>query len=82
MSAFFLNAYKYSIQTLNSVTLKKKSLYFNVVNGDMEISKGRGLLVVNSKMYYMGTTFTMKMISDDKVLCGDIVNNRNFYVLK
>ena len=42
----FLNAYKYSIQTLNYVTLNKKSLYFNVLNDNSETSKGRGLLVV------------------------------------
>ena len=47
-----------------------------------EILKGRGLLVVTYKLHYVGTTFTMKMNSNDKVLCGNIVHKQNFNVLK
>jgi hypothetical protein len=50
-SNFFLNAYKYSIQTLNSVTLEKKEIntLCYVLNDNSKISKGRGLLVVTYK---------------------------------
>jgi len=44
--------------------------------------KGRGLLVVNYKMNYVGTTFTMKMNSNDKILCDNIVNKQRINVLK
>jgi hypothetical protein len=44
--------------------------------------KGRGLLVVTYKMYYVGTTFTMKMNSNYKILCDNIVNKHNTKVLK
>ena len=81
-STCFLNAYKYSIQTLNYVTLTSLCLYFNVLNHNSEILKGRGLLVVTYKMHYVGTTFTMKMNSNDKNFCGNIVNKKHINVLK
>jgi hypothetical protein len=33
-------------------------------------------------MYYVGTTFTMKINSNDKILCGNIVNKQDINVLK
>jgi hypothetical protein len=36
------------------------------LNLNLEISKGRGLLVKIYKLYYAGIAFTMKMNSDDK----------------
>jgi hypothetical protein len=61
---------------------KQIGLYFNVLNNNSEFLKGRNLLVVTYKMHYVGTTFTMKMISNDKILCGNIVNKQHIYVLK
>ena len=51
-------------------------------NDNSEYLKGRGLLVVTYKMHYVGATFTMKMNSNDKILCDDIVNKQNINVLK
>jgi hypothetical protein len=34
------------------------------------------------KMYYVGTTFTMKMNSNDKILCGNIFNKQHINLLK
>ena len=42
-----------------------------------EYLKGRGLLVVTYKVHYVGTTFTLKMNSNDKILCGTIVNKEH-----
>ena len=39
-------------------------------------------MVVTYKMHYVGTTFTMKMNSNDKILCDNIVNKQDIYVLK
>jgi hypothetical protein len=33
-------------------------------------------------MYYVGTTFTMKMNSNDTILCGIIVNKQDTDVIK
>ena len=33
-------------------------------------------------MHYEGTTFTMKMNSNDKILCDNIVNKHRINVLK
>jgi hypothetical protein len=38
--------------------------------------------VVTYKMHYEGTTFTMKMNSNDKILCDNIVNKQHINVLK
>ena len=57
-------------------------LYFNVLNDNSEILKGRGLLVVTLKMNYAGTTFTIEMNSNDKILCGNIAYKQNIDVLK
>jgi hypothetical protein len=32
-------------------------------------------------MHYLGTTFTMKMNSSDKIVCDNIANKQNFNVL-
>jgi len=50
------------------------SLLAVFINDNSEISKGRGVLVVTYKMYYVGTTFIMKMNSNDKILCDNIAN--------
>jgi hypothetical protein len=34
------------------------------------------------RLHYVGTTFTMKMNSNNKILCCDMVNNWNISVLK
>jgi hypothetical protein len=39
-------------------------------NLNSELLKGRGLLVMISKLYYAGIAFTMKMNSDDKIQLG------------
>ena len=39
-------------------------------------------LVVTYKMQYVGTTFTMKMNSNDKIVCDNIVNKQHINVLK
>ena len=57
-------------------------LYFNVLNFNSEFLKGRGLLVVTYKMHYVGTTFTLKMNSNDKILRDNIVNKQHLNVLK
>ena len=57
-------------------------LYFNVLNDNSEYLKGRGPLVVTYKMHYVGTTFTLKMNSNDKILCDNIVNKQHINVLK
>jgi hypothetical protein len=57
-------------------------LYFNVLNYNLEFLKGRGLLVVTYKMHYVGTTFTLKMNSDEKILCDNIVDKQRVNVLK
>ena len=57
-------------------------IIFYVLNDDSVISKGRGLLVVTYKMHYFGTTFTMKINSNDKILCDNIVNKQHINVLK
>ena len=41
------------------------SLYFDVLNVNSEFLKGRGLLVVTYKIHYVGTTFTLKINSND-----------------
>ena len=46
------------------------------LNDNSEFLKGRGLLVVTYKMHYVGTTFNMKMNSNDKILCENIVNKQ------
>ena len=51
-------------------------------NDTSEISKGQGLLVVTYKMNHVGTTFTIKMNSNDKVLCGNIAYKQDINVLK
>ena len=61
---------------------KKICLYFKFLNDNSEFLKGPGLLVVTYKMHYVGTTFTMKMNSNDKILCGNIVNKQHINVLK
>ena len=33
-------------------------------------------------MHYVGTTFTFKMNSNDKILCGNIVNKQHINVLR
>jgi hypothetical protein len=38
--------------------------------------------VVNQKMNYVCTTVTIKMNSNDKILCGNIVYKEHFNVLK
>ena len=48
----------------------------------LEYLKGRGLLVVTYKMHYVGTTFTLKMNSNDKILRDDIVNKQHINLLK
>jgi hypothetical protein len=45
-------------------------------------AKGRGLLVVTYKMHYVGTTFTMKMNFNDKILCYNISNKQHINALK
>jgi hypothetical protein len=57
-------------------------LYLYVLNVNSEFLKSRGLLVVTYKMHYVGTTFTMKMISNDKILCDNIVNKQHINVVK
>ena len=57
-------------------------LYFNVFNDNSEYLKGRGLLVVTYKMHYVGTTFTFKMNSNDKILRENIVDKQHINVLK
>ena len=52
------------------------------MNFNSEFLKGRGLLVVTYKMYYVGTTFTMKMNPNDKILFGNIVNKQDINLLK
>jgi hypothetical protein len=68
---------------LNILSLCKYiCLYFNGSNDNSECLKGRGLLVVTYKMHYLGTTFTMKVNSNDKILCDNIVNKQHINVLK
>ena len=57
-------------------------MYFNILNNNSEYLKGRGLLVVTYKMHYAGTSFTLKMNSNDKILCDNIVNKQHVNVLK
>ena len=38
--------------------------------------------MVTYKMHYVGTTFTLKMNSNDKILRDDIVNKQHTNVLK
>ena len=57
-------------------------LILNVLNDNSEYLKGRGLLVVTYKMHYVGTTFTLKMNSNDKILRDNIVNKQHINVLK
>ena len=33
-------------------------------------------------MHYVGTTFTVKMNSNDKIVCDNIVNKKHINVLK
>jgi hypothetical protein len=47
-----------------------------------EFLKGRGLLVVTYKMHFVGTTFTMKINSNDKDLRENTVNKQRINVLK
>jgi hypothetical protein len=49
----------------------------NVLNDNSEFLKGRGLLVVTYIMHCVGTTFTMKMISIDKIVRGNIFNKQH-----
>jgi hypothetical protein len=56
--------------------------YFNVSNDNSEFLKGRGLLVVTYKMHYVGTTFTMKMISNDQIMCDSIADKQQINVLE
>jgi|AntAceMinimDraft_5_1070358.scaffolds.fasta_scaffold71341_1 hypothetical protein len=51
-------------------------------NLNLEISKGRGLLVKIYKLYYAGLAFTMKMSSGDKIKCGIGIRNKRISVLK
>ena len=39
-------------------------------------------MVVTYKMHYVGTTFTLKMNSNDKILCENIVDKHHTHVLK
>jgi hypothetical protein len=49
----------------------KKTLNLNpFLHLNSEISNSSGLLVMIWKMHYTCMAFTMKMNSDDKVLCG------------
>ena len=57
-------------------------LILNVSNDNSEFLKGRGLLVVTFKMHYVGATFTLKMNSNDKILCENIVDKQHVNVLK
>ena len=52
------------------------------LNDNSEYLKGRGLLVVTYIMYYLGKTFTLKMNSNDTILCDNIVNKQHINVLK
>jgi hypothetical protein len=78
----FLNAHIYSIRIFNSLTLKKNMFILQCLYDNSEISKGRGLLVVTKKMQYLGTTFTMKTNSNDKILCGNFFYKQIVNVLK
>jgi hypothetical protein len=49
---------------------------------NFEFLKCRGLLVVIYKMHYVGTTFTLKMNSNDKILCDNIAEKDQVNVLK
>ena len=51
------------------------------LNDNSEYLKGRGLLVVTYKLHYVGTTFTLKMNFNDKILCDNIVNKQHVNVL-
>ena len=53
-----------------------------VLNDNSEYLKGRGLLVVTYKMHYVGTFFTLKMNSNDKILRDNILNKQHSNVLK
>ena len=53
-----------------------------ILDDNSEYLKGRGLLVVTYKMNYLGTTFTLKMNSNVKILCGNTVDKQNINVLK
>jgi hypothetical protein len=55
-------------------------LDLNVLNDNSEFLKGRGILVVTYKKYYVGTIFTMKVNSNDEILCENIVNKQNINV--
>ena len=37
--------------------------------------------MVTQKMHYLGTTFTMKMNSNDKNICGNVDKNQNTIVI-
>ena len=52
------------------------------LNDNSEYLKGRGLLVVTYKMHYVGTTFTLKVNSNDTILCDNTVNKQHINVLK
>ena len=64
------------------MTLKQIFLYFNVLNDNSEFLKGRGILVVTKKRHSVGIFFSMKINSNDKILCDNVVNNQNINVLK
>jgi hypothetical protein len=52
------------------------------LNDNSEISKGRGILVVTKKRHSVGIFFSMKINSNDKILCDNIANIQNIIVLK
>ena len=62
--------------------LGHRNIALSFPNDNSEFLKVRGLLVVTYKVHYVGTTFTMKMNSNDKVLCDNIVNKQHVNVLK
>jgi hypothetical protein len=65
--------------------LKPAEIPFNAIwflNVNLEISIGRGLLALIQKLCYAGMAFTMKMNSDNEVVCDNTVNNQKVDVLK
>ena len=81
-STFFLTHINIQFKLRILWQFKYECLYFNVLNDNSEYLKGRGLLVMTYKMHYVGTTFTLKMNSNDKILCDNIVNKQHINVLK
>jgi hypothetical protein len=70
-STFYVRVCESSIQTYTIGACWNTFKFNLILNVNSEILKGRGLLVMIYKLYYAGIAFTMKMNSDDKILCDN-----------